>query len=210
MITNPKIKYSIRYTINDDGTKKPLYDEDYCILEKKLSQDNDKIRIVADTYSYGLLINETYNSIYDNELGKVIHDIIKYDNIDNIVNKLNTYCTNWIKEPTTHKEGQIKTINPSWFNTKIYENEKEFIKEIKEDIQKFHNHYPEHELRSITIHEYNKKYYRLSFFLDDHIMEEFLEYCFRKEDTEKIIKELKNQFSITIYNETNDVLIKEL
>lgn len=206
MITNPKVKYSIRASVNEDGKTVPLYDEEYCILEKILK--DDEIRIVDGAYHYGLLINDNYTTIYDSELGKVIHDVMRYDTVDNIVNKLNTYCNKWVKEPST-EEG-IRTINPSWFNTTIYENVEEFVKEIKEDIRKFHKYYPEHELRSITIHEYNKKYYRLSFFLDDHIMEEFLEYCFRKEDAVEIINELKNQFNISIYNETTDVIIKEL
>ena len=196
MITNPKIKYIDRFKIKEDGTKQALYDEEYCILEKIIN--NDKIRIVHKAY------------IYDNELGKVIHDIIRYDDADIVVNRLNRYCTNWVTEPLTHEDGQIRTINPSWLNTIVYENAEEFVNEIRDDIQEFHDSYPEHELRSITIHEYNQKYYRLSFFLDNHIMEEFLDYCFRKEDAEIIIRELKNQFSVSIYNETEDILIKEL
>lgn len=207
MIKNPKIKYTDRFKINDDGTKQQIFEEDYLILEKIINKD--KIRIINRAYHYGLLINDDYNVIYDNELGKVIHDIMKYDSIDNIVNKLNTYCTRWITEPA-HEAGKIRTINPSWFNTIVYENAEEFINEIREDIRKFYEYYSEHELISITIHEYNEKYYRLSFFLDDHVMEEFLEYCFRKEDAEIIIKELKNQFDVSIYNETDDVLTKEL
>ena len=208
MITNPKIKYTDRFKINEDGTRQALYDEDYCILEKIIN--NDKIRIVSKAYHYGLLINEEYNVIYDNELGKVIHDIMRYDDADIIVNRLNRYCTNWVTEPLMHEDGQIRTINPAWLNTIMYENAKEFINEIKEDIRKFNDCYPEHELRNITVHDYNQKYYRLSFFMDDHIMEEFLDYCFRKEDAEIIIRELKNQFNVSIYNETEDVLIREL
>ena len=208
-IINPKVKYPNGFKVKqDDGTLKTLYDEDYCILTKTIG--NNTIRVIEKYFSYALVINETTDTIEDSDLGRVIHDIIQYKDTDKLVNKMNTYSKRWITEPIPYKKGDVRTIDATGYNTIIYSNSEEFVKDIKKDISLFHYEYPDHELETITIYNHNRNYYRIVLLLDDCDVEQHMEYIIHKDNIEETIPTMKKMLRKTIRNETGKMLIKEI
>lgn len=210
VIKNPKIRYPNGFKTKDNttGEMKNMYDEDICILYKRI--DDDVIAIVHTPFSYHLIINDFCNRIHSEDLGKVIDVVISKDSVDGIVNKINSFGKYWINECDKPKGVEVKVIDYDNYSSSVYDDEKAFVMQIKKDISMFHSEYPYHDLRCVDVHIYNKECYHLSFFLDDCDMEHFLNYVVYKKDIERIVKQIKKEFNVDVINDTGEQLLKTI
>ncbi len=206
-IENPMVKYKNGFGHKDkDGNFVPHYDEDLCFLHKTIG--DDEIFIVKHLFAYALVINGKCNKVSKGDLGAVIMDVVDTDDTSALINKINTYSDYWVEEVVKADGKQLKTIDYDSKATKVFGDEVEFVESIRQDVGLFHTEYPYHELIDMKVFEHNSQCFSLSLLLDDCDVEQHISYIVYKDDIERIIKEFKKVFGVSVVNYTDEPLLK--